>query len=232
MAKRSYQQYCGLAAALDVVGERWALLVVRDLVPGPRRFTDLFEGLPGIATDVLADRLRSLEAAGAVEQVEVRHPVPAKVYALTARGHELAAIAGRLATWGMPLLPDPRTADTMRMNPRWALQTMTRRYTGGLEPGEYRFTVDGDEFRVDVVATTGIASTDGTSTDGTGASIAYGHGTGVPVLEVRCSAAAFFQLLRRPRRKPAIELVHGSVEVLDAFLDATPITVGEDSPAR
>ena len=232
MAKRSYQQYCGLAAALDVVGERWALLVVRDLVPGPRRFTDLFEGLPGIATDVLADRLRSLEAAGAVEQVEVRHPVPAKVYALTTRGHELAAIAGRLATWGMPLLPDPRTADTMRMNPRWALQTMTRRYTGGLEPGEYRFTVDGDELRVDVVATTGIASTDGTSTDGTGASIAYGHGTGVPVLEVRCSAAAFFQLLRRPRRKPAIELVHGSVEVLDAFLDATPITVGEDSPAR
>ena len=83
MARRSYHQYCGLAAALDVVGERWALLIIRDLAPGPRRFTDLFAGLPGIATDVLADRLRSLEAAGAVRLRAIRHPVPAKLYELT-----------------------------------------------------------------------------------------------------------------------------------------------------
>ena len=63
VAKRSYQQYCGLAVALDVVGERWALLIVRDLTPGPRRFKELFEGLPGIATDVLVGGGRRRRAA-------------------------------------------------------------------------------------------------------------------------------------------------------------------------
>ena len=64
VARRSYRQFCGLAAALDVVGERWALLVVRDLTPGPRRFSDLFAGLPGIATDVLTDRLPLTRGGG------------------------------------------------------------------------------------------------------------------------------------------------------------------------
>src|SRR5262245_22293208 len=119
MARRSYQQYCGLAAALDVVGERCALLIVRDLTPGPRRFSDLFAGLPGIATHVLADRLRSLEAAGAVRLQTIRHPVPAKLYELTARGRDLAAIASSLARWGAPLLASPPPPDA-RLNPRWA----------------------------------------------------------------------------------------------------------------
>ena len=112
MAKRSYSQYCGLAAALDVIGERWALLIVRDLVPGPRRFTDLFDGLPGISTDLLTDRLRSLETAGAVRRREVRTPVPAQLYELTDRGLELARLAGQLADGEHPCCPTSPTPAT------------------------------------------------------------------------------------------------------------------------
>ena len=115
MALRTYGQYCGLAAAMDLVGQRWAMLLVRDLSPGPRRFTDLFEGLPGIATDVLAERLRALEAAGVVRHRTLKHPVPAKVYELTASGEELASIARRSGGLGRPAVarggvdrrPDP-----------------------------------------------------------------------------------------------------------------------------
>ena len=144
MGSRSYQQYCGLAAALDVVGERWALLIVRDLEPGPRRFTDLFTGLPGIATDVLADRLRTLESAGAVQQTQLKYPTPAKVYELTERGRELAAITGSLARWGAPLLP-ASPQQPMRINPRWALQSMVLAYNGGAREGQYAITIDADE---------------------------------------------------------------------------------------
>src|SRR5829696_4568583 len=141
MASRSYQQYCGLAAALDVVGTRWALLIIRDLEPGARRFTDLFSGLPGIATDVLADRLRGLEAAGAVQQTQLKHPTPATVYELTERGRELAAIAGSLARWGAPLLP-AKPEQPMRINPRWALHSMVLAYTGGARDGHYAISID------------------------------------------------------------------------------------------
>ena len=95
MTKRTYQQYCGLAAALDVVGERWALLIVRDLAPGPRRFTDLLEGLPGIATDMLAERLRALEAAGAVTKVEMIDP--ALVRGARVRHH--GSVLGKEIAW-------------------------------------------------------------------------------------------------------------------------------------
>ena len=212
VAKRSYQQYCGLAAALDVVGERWAMLVVRDLVPGPRRFTDLFDGLPGIATDVLAERLRSLEAAGAVEQRTVRHPAPAKVYALTDRGRELARIGGDLAGWGMSLLP-AAPDDAHRTNPRWALQTMALAYRGGLPAGEYRWTIGEDELSLHVA--------DGA--DGPVATIEYGHGAASPVLDVRCTPRAFFALVggRRPAR--GIEVVVGTHELVASLVAAMPL---------
>ncbi len=145
MGKRSYAQYCGLAAALDVIGERWALFVVRDLAPGPRRFTDLFDGLPGISTDLLTDRLRSLETAGAVRRREVRTPVPAQLYELTDRGFELARLAGQLARWGAPLLPDLGDADDRVVNARWILQSRASRYRGGLPDGDVHFLIDGTD---------------------------------------------------------------------------------------
>jgi DNA-binding HxlR family transcriptional regulator len=221
MAKRSYQQFCGLAAALDVVGERWAMLVVRDLVPGPRRFKDLFDGLPGIATDMLADRLRSLEAAGAVEQVTLRHPAPAKVYALTDRGHELARIGADLAGWGMALLPSVPD-DAHRTNPRWALQTMTRSYAGGLDDGEYRWTIDDEQLSVVV----------GGGDDEPTATVAYGHGDSRPVLEVRCPADVFFALVGRGRIGRRLEIVIGTGELLTAFVAAMPLPARGAVPAR
>ena len=143
MARRSYHQFCGLAAALDVVGQRWSLLIVRDLAPGARRFSDLFEGLPGISTDMLTDRLRELEEAGAVTQRQLRSPARAKVYELTARGRELAILAGELAAWGMPLLGSPD--DESRANARWMLQSAAHRYVGGSSDGVVHFLIDGRE---------------------------------------------------------------------------------------
>src|ERR1700685_1656521 len=86
---RSYGDACGVARALDVVGERWALLVVRELLLGPKRFTDLRSGLPHVGTDVLAQRLRELEQAGIIPRTQLAPPAPARVYELTARGTEL-----------------------------------------------------------------------------------------------------------------------------------------------
>lgn len=213
MAKRTYGQYCGLAAALDVVGERWALLVVRELDPGPRRFTDLLDGLPGIATDVLASRLRSLEAAGAVEVRAVRHPAPAKLYALTERGERLAAIAGDLALWGMPLLAGV-SVRTHRTEPRWALGSMARRFRGGLPDGAYAWTIGDTEMHVEV--------------RGERARLRYGPPADEPLVHVEATERAFFRLVRGAGLDgPGLDgpglTVTGPAEVLGAFLAAMPL---------
>jgi DNA-binding HxlR family transcriptional regulator len=97
---RSYGQYCGVARALDLIGERWALLVVRELALGPKRFTDLRQGLPGIATNVLSVRLRQLERDGLVARRQLPPPAPAQVYELTEHGRELVPIMLALGRWG------------------------------------------------------------------------------------------------------------------------------------
>ena len=98
--KRAYDDPCGIARALDVLGERWALLVVRELVLGPKRFTDLRTGLHGISTDVLAQRLRQLEQAGVLRQVTLPPPVATRAYELTERGHQLEPVLHSLGRWG------------------------------------------------------------------------------------------------------------------------------------
>ncbi len=180
VVKRSYQQFCGLAAALDIIAERWALLIVRDLGPGPRRFTDLFDGLPGIATDVLAERLRSLEAAGVVTQRQLRHPTPAKVYELTDSGMELATISADIAVWGRRLLP--KSPAGYRVNARWALQSMAAAYGGGLPNGQYQFTIDDVDFTVTVAAATG-------------AKVSYGPAVR-PLTTITTSEKGFFRMVR------------------------------------
>src|SRR6476661_31064 len=97
---RSYDDPCGIARALDAVGERWSLLVVRELVLGPKRFTDLQHGLPGVSTDILAARLRGLEEAGVVRRAALPPPAAAKVYELTDRGRELEPVLHALGRWG------------------------------------------------------------------------------------------------------------------------------------
>jgi DNA-binding HxlR family transcriptional regulator len=107
--KRTYADRCGIARALDAVGERWALLVVRELLLGPKRFTDLRAGLPGVATDILAQRLRELEATGIVARRTLAPPAASKVYELTPRGAELEPVILALGRWGStaPFPPSP-----------------------------------------------------------------------------------------------------------------------------
>ena len=97
---RTYGDRCGIARALDLVGERWALLVVRELLLGPKRFTDLRAGLPHVGPDVLAQRLRELQAAGIVRRRRLPPPVPARVYELTTRGAALEPVVLALGRWG------------------------------------------------------------------------------------------------------------------------------------
>jgi DNA-binding HxlR family transcriptional regulator len=104
---RTYGDPCGIARALDVVGERWALLVVRELLLGPKRFTDLRAGLPNLSPDVLSQRLRELEADGVVTRRRLPPPAGSKVYELTERGRELEPVILALGRWGTSV-PFPR----------------------------------------------------------------------------------------------------------------------------
>jgi DNA-binding HxlR family transcriptional regulator len=97
---RTYGQHCGIARALDLVGERWALLVVRELVLGPKRFTDLRHGLPGVATNVLTDRLKQLERDGVVRRRRLEPPAASTVYELTDYGNELVPVLLAFGRWG------------------------------------------------------------------------------------------------------------------------------------
>src|ERR1700730_15090778 len=98
--KRTYADPCGLARALELVGERWALLVVRDLVLGPKRFTDLRRGIPRIPTNILSARLKELEAGCVVPPRRLPRPAAGVAYELTEYGHELEDVILRLGLWG------------------------------------------------------------------------------------------------------------------------------------
>jgi DNA-binding HxlR family transcriptional regulator len=106
--KRSYEDPCGIARALDRIGERWSLLVVRELLLGPRRFTDLRAGLPRASPNVLSQRLDELEAAGVLQQRTLPPPAGATVYELTPWGAELEPAILALARWGSRALPVPK----------------------------------------------------------------------------------------------------------------------------
>jgi len=112
---RSYGQYCAVAKALDVVGDRWTLLIVRELlVRGACRYTDLRDGLPGIATNLLVDRLRELEQAGILSREAAPPPIATTLFQLTVRGQELRLVVEELARWGTSYLDDPGAGDAFR----------------------------------------------------------------------------------------------------------------------
>ena len=112
---RSYQQYCAVAKALDVVGDRWVLLIVRELMTsGPARYTDLLKGLPGIATNLLADRLREMEKAGLVRREEAPPPVATTLFHLTERGEALRTVLEELGRWGAPMMGVPQPGNVFR----------------------------------------------------------------------------------------------------------------------
>jgi len=149
--RREYGQYCGLAAAMDVIGERWTLLIVRELLLGPRRYNELLEDLPGIGTNLLADRLRTLVELGVLRQRPARDGGRAMAYELTPIGERLRGPVLQLAGWGMSFLGDPQPGATMR--PRWgflAVQALIDPNKVGPVDEDYEFRVDGEVFHVAV----------------------------------------------------------------------------------
>jgi DNA-binding HxlR family transcriptional regulator len=112
---RSYDEYCAIAKSLDVVGDRWTLLIVRELAErGPCRYTDLRNGLPGIATNLLADRLRELEQAGVIAREDAPPPIATTLFQLTPRGEQLQPVLDGLARWGVPLMTEQKPTDAVR----------------------------------------------------------------------------------------------------------------------
>ena len=110
MSKR-YDQYCPVAHALGLVGERWSLLIVRELLQGPKRYTDLASSLPGIGTNILAARLKELEGCGLVTKHRLEPPAASMVYELTPYGLELKSVMRSLALWGLRTIGPPTDED-------------------------------------------------------------------------------------------------------------------------
>ncbi|MBJ7521959.1 MAG: transcriptional regulator [Solirubrobacteraceae bacterium] len=150
MSARSYEQYCGLAAALDVLGERWTMLVLRELALGPKRYRDLIDALPGIGTNLLATRLKTLEEAGVLRKATLPPPAGVQVYELTARGEQLRPALEGLALWGLQLLPDE--VGERKMRPAWAASCMRAGApvdaAQRLRGDAFAFDVAGEEFHI------------------------------------------------------------------------------------
>lgn len=150
MTKRDYRQYCGLAVALDVLGERWTLLIIRELLLGPRRYGELLAELPGIGTNLLAERLKLL-----VERGVLRHATAdgrERAYELTDLGEELRAPVLGLARWGLAQLGEPSNGD-MVMRPHWgflAVQAMMEAERSSDVDEAYEFNVDDVVFHIRV----------------------------------------------------------------------------------
>lgn len=204
---RSYDQYCGLAAALDVLGERWTLLILRDLSLGPKRYRDLLDVLPGIGTNLLAARLKSLEEAGVVRRVALAPPAGVQVYELTARGEALRPAIESLALWGLELLPEEIGA--RRFRPAWAASCMR----AGADPdavdglrATFLFDVAGEQFHV-------------TAADGA-LTVADGPPAGSPDVVVACDVQTYLAVGAR-RKAPAEAVAAGgmTIEGKAALLD-------------
>ncbi|HUP31408.1 MAG TPA: helix-turn-helix domain-containing protein [Gaiellaceae bacterium] len=152
---KRYDQYCPIACSLGLVGERWTLLVVRELMAGPKRYTDLAEHLPGIGTNILADRLKELEAAGLVEKRKLPPPAASSVYELTTTGHALRPVLHELARFGARLMgPPPPGA----LEKGWLLGALDLALGPRAPSGTIAFRIGGEEASlVDGVAEPGIA---------------------------------------------------------------------------
>jgi DNA-binding HxlR family transcriptional regulator len=151
MAARDYGQYCGITQALELVGERWALLIVRDLLVGPRRYGELAAGLPRVPSNVLAARLKDLQAAGVIRRAPRSRVV---VYELTPYGHELEPAVLALGAWGFKAMGEPReeqiiTPDAMTISlrtafrPQVAADLPATAYAARIGPADLLIRVDG-----------------------------------------------------------------------------------------
>lgn len=205
MAGRDYGQYCGLTRALEIVGERWALLIVRDLLVGPRRFGELAAGLPRIPSNILTTRLKELQVDGVVRRAPRSRVV---VYELTPYGHELEPIVLALGAWGFASMGEPRegqvvTSDSMTMALRTAFRPdaaaglPATTYGLHLGPIELRARVDG--------ATVDVSRGDGEC------DLAFA--TGPSLRRVISGDLSPEEAIR----SGVVEILHGPAELLDRF---------------
>jgi len=219
-SKRSYGEACRFAHALDLVGERWALLVVRELLLGPKRFTDLRRSLPHVSPNILAERLRELEGAGVVLHRKLPPPLATQVYELTEWGAELEPVVTQLGAWGArsPVPPEHREigADSIVL----ALRSLFDAEAAGdleaeyeLRIGEERFhvAIAGGELSLDRGPAGGATATIGVDDPGTMAAIltdelplsdALAVGT-VQIEGPKKAARRFLALFRMPEPCPA-----------------------------
>ncbi|MFE4451624.1 winged helix-turn-helix transcriptional regulator [Streptomyces sp. NPDC056796] len=144
--RRSYDQFCAAARALDSVGDRWTLLIVRELLAGPRRYTDLHADLPGVSTDVLASRLKDMEQGGLAVRRRLPPPAAAAVYELTEHGRGLLPVLTALARWGAPALDERRPTDAVRAH--WLALPLLPALDGLAHGGVVEVRLDEGEFHI------------------------------------------------------------------------------------
>ena len=199
MAKK-FEQYCPVAHALELVGERWTLLIVRELLKGPKRYTDLADALPRIGTNVLAARLKELEACELIVKRRLPPPTPAQVYELTSYGVGLRPIVRELARWGLHSLPAPR--DDENLAPGWLPDALETFFAPVAPDGSFEFRI-GDEVAALVDGEVVVGSVE-------------------PDVLVEANPRAFYYLFVE-RRWDGID-VEGDRELLEQLLDvAAPV---------
>jgi DNA-binding HxlR family transcriptional regulator len=206
--RRHYDQYCPVAHALDLVGERWALLVVRELMHGPKRYTDLAEHLPGIGTNILASRLRDLEACGIVTKHTLPPPAASRVYELTDYGRELRSVIRELALWGARSLGPPSAGE--ELFPGWLENAIDTVLAPIAPPGRFEFRV-GDEVAslVDGVAQPGSIEQ--------------------PDVVVEADPEGIYYLF--VDRRLDLVSVQGDRRLLEQLIDVAPTPIGAPLPA-
>jgi DNA-binding HxlR family transcriptional regulator len=196
MAKR-YDQYCAIAHALELVGERWSLLIVRELLTGPKRYTDLSGSLPRIGTNVLAARLKDLEAGGILTKRRLPPPTPAQVYELTPYGESLRPVMRELALWGIRSLGAPEDDDEFA--PGWLQGALDTVFAPMAPDCSFEFRI-GDEVASLVDGATRVGAAE------------------QPDVVVESDRKSFYYLFVE-RRWDGVT-VHGDRELLERLLDA------------
>ena len=193
---KRYDQYCPIACSLGLVGERWTLLVVRELMHGPKRYTDLVDGLHGIGTNILAARLKELEAAGLVERRKLPPPAASTVYELTPTGRELRPVLHELARFGARLMgPPPLDA----LNPGWLVDALDLSLSPISPTGRLAFRIGDEEASlVDGVVRPGLVDD--------------------PDVFVESDAIGFYHLV--VNRETEGVRIEGDFEVLERLIDA------------
>lgn len=206
---RSYDQYCPVAHALDLVGERWSLLVVRELQHGPARYSDLLEALPGCGTNILAARLKRLEQAGVLTRRRLPPPAGATVYELTEHGRSLRSVLRELAFWGARSLGPPAPGDLAY--PGWLRRVLETAVTPDAFPATIEFRI-GDE----VASLVGGAVHEGPAPD--------------PDAVVSAPPQGFFHLLL-DRAAGEDVVITGDAAVLERLLASLPAPAPVPAPA-